>query len=160
MSREKQLKRIAELKALIATLLGRKPKSLLPLVKRQSDKVLQEFDKFGYKVMIYQGYRSPEEQDYLYAQGRTRPGSIVTNAKGGYSYHNHGCAIDIVFVENGRPSWAEHHPWNLVGEFGRKHGFEWGGDWVSFKDRPHLEMTLGYSLYDFLSNKVDYKKYV
>jgi len=152
--------RIAELRLVIANLLKRPPVALQPLVKRQAEKVMADMEKFGYKVMIFQGFRSKAEQDYLYAQGRTRPGAIVTNAKGGYSNHQYGVAVDIVFVENGRPSWAEHHPWNILGQVGKNNGFEWGGDWVGFKDRPHLEMTFGYSLYDFLSNKVDYRKYV
>ncbi len=117
-------------------------------------------EKFGYKVTIFQGFRSFAEQQFLYDQGRTKPGSIVTNAKPGYSLHNYGVAVDIVFVENGRPSWDEKHPWHILGQVGKNQGFEWGGDWVSFKDRPHFEMTKGYTVYDFLSNKVDYRKYV
>lgn len=152
--------RIAELRLLIANLLKRQPTALQPLVRRQAEKVIADMETFGYKVMVFQGFRSKEEQDYLYAQGRTRPGPIVTNAKGGYSNHQYGVAVDIVFVENGRPSWGEHHPWNILGGIGKKHGFSWGGDWQGFKDRPHLEMQLGYTLYDFLSNKVDYRKYV
>ena len=42
--------------------------------------------------------RTFKEQDDLYSQGRTRPGKIVTNAKGGDSYHNYGLAIDIVLL--------------------------------------------------------------
>lgn len=159
-TREQQLAKIAELRLLIEKLLKRQPTALQPLVRRQSEKVIAEMEKFGYPVMVFQGFRSKAEQDYLYAQGRTRPGSIITNAKGGYSFHNYGVAVDIVFIENGRASWGEHHPWNILGQIGKKHGFLWGGDWVGFKDRPHLEMPLGYTLYDFLSNKVDYRKYV
>jgi len=159
-TREQQLTRIAELRLLIEKLLKRPPVALQPLVRRQAEKVIADMEKFGYPVMVYQGFRSKAEQDYLYAQGRTRPGAIVTNAKGGYSLHNYGCAVDIVFIENGRPSWAEKHPWTVLGHTLEKHGFEWGGRWTSFSDRPHGQITFGYTLYDFLSNKVDYKKYV
>ena len=44
--------------------------------------------------------RTFAEQDALYAQGRTKAGSIVTKARGGQSYHNYGLAIDIVLLVN------------------------------------------------------------
>ena len=40
------------------------------------------------KIRIVQSLRTIEEQNELFAQGRTKPGKIVTNAKGGSSYHN------------------------------------------------------------------------
>lgn len=137
-----------------------KPKGLQPLVKRSADAVVNEMKRLGYDVMVFQGYRSIEEQNALYAQGRTAPGSVITNAKGGDSLHNYGVAVDIVFVVNGRPSWSESHPWSTLGKVGKKQGFEWGGDWTGFVDRPHLEMTLGYSLDDFKNNRVNYSNYV
>jgi LAS superfamily LD-carboxypeptidase LdcB len=160
MKRNQLLARIKELQEILRTISFKRPNRLTPLVKRQADKIVEDMEKFGYKVTIFQGFRSFAEQDALYAQGRTKPGSIVTNAKAGYSLHNYGVAVDIVFVENGRPSWAEKHPWQVLGQVGKNHGFEWGGDWQGFKDRPHFEMTFGRSVYDFLSNKVDYRKYV
>ena len=49
--------------------------------------------ELGIQLRITQGYRSIAEQDALYAQGRTAPGEIVTNARGGQSYHNYGLAL-------------------------------------------------------------------
>ncbi|KHL96738.1 hypothetical protein QW71_05665, partial [Paenibacillus sp. IHB B 3415] len=54
----------------------------------------------GVSIVITQGLRTNAEQDELYAQGRTKPGSIVTNAKGGTSYHNYGVAIDFALLLN------------------------------------------------------------
>ena len=45
---------------------------------------------------LYMGLRTFEDQDKLYAQGRTKPGQIVTNARGGDSLHNYGLAADYV----------------------------------------------------------------
>jgi|TARA_Y100000310_G_scaffold84459_1_gene81313 peptidoglycan L-alanyl-D-glutamate endopeptidase CwlK len=47
-------------------------------------------------VRVVCGYRSEEEQANKYAQGRTIPGNIVTNAKAGWSFHQYKCAMDIV----------------------------------------------------------------
>ena len=50
------------------------------------------------QLRVTQGLRTIAEQDELYAQGRTKPGKIVTNAKGGKSNHNSGLAIDVCIV--------------------------------------------------------------
>jgi peptidoglycan L-alanyl-D-glutamate endopeptidase CwlK len=109
----------------------------------------------GVNIVITQGLRTIAEQDALYAQGRTEPGSIVTNAKGGTSYHNYGVAIDFALLLNdGRVvSWDTEidvdkdgiTDWMEVVDEANKLGFEWGGDWTSFKDLPHLQMTFGLS---------------
>ena len=151
---------LAKLMIILNRLRYARPQKLQPLVQRQAELVVRDMEKEGYKVTIFQGFRSFEEQNELYAQGRTKPGAIVTNAIGGDSFHNYGVAVDIVFTVNGRPSWANNHPWSTLGKIGKKHGFEWGGDWVSFPDRPHLQILLGYSLEDFKGNNVDYIKYV
>jgi peptidoglycan L-alanyl-D-glutamate endopeptidase CwlK len=154
-------KRLAELLAELATIQKGIPTSIQPLVQRKADAVVADMLKRGYKVRVFQGFRSIAEQDALYAQGRTKPGAIVTNAKGGESLHNYGVAVDIVFIDSlGRPSWSHAFPWKTLGQVGKAHGFEWGGDWTGFPDLPHFQLMLGYTLKDFKSNKVDYKRYV
>jgi len=49
-------------------------------------------------LKLISGLRTYEEQDALYAQGRTAPGPKVTNAPGGHSNHNFGLAFDMVFL--------------------------------------------------------------
>lgn len=106
--------------------------------------------------------RTFAEQDALYAQGRSKPGAIVTKAKGGQSYHNYGLAIDIVllidtdkngsfetaswdektdFDKDGKSDWME-----IVGVF-KRFGYEWGGDW-KFVDAPHFQKTFGKSIFE------------
>ena len=86
-------------------------------------------------------YRSPEEQNALYAQGRTAPGQIVTNAKAGQSHHNlyPSPAFDIAFKRSdGKILWDD----SLFIEFSimaKSCGLSWGGDWHSIKDKPHFE---------------------
>ena len=82
------------------------------------------------------GYRSAADQDDLYAQGRTQPGSIVTNARGGYSQHNWGIAAD--FFQNIRGKEWEVSFFNTVGPMAEALGLGWGGRWTDFVDRPHL----------------------
>lgn len=132
-------------------------KDLLSLVKRKANAVVKEMELLGHPVRIVEGYRSMERQAELYAQGRTKPGNIVTNAKPGESFHNYGVAVDFVFRKEGYN--ASDTLWKTLGTIGKKHGFKWGGDWSKFKDKPHLEMPLSYTIKDFQSGNVDYSKY-
>lgn len=113
------------------------------------------------QVRITQGLRTFAEQDSLYAQGRTKPGKIVTNAKGGQSIHNYGFAVDICLIIDGKTaSWDTAKDWDndqvsdwqeCVGIF-KKHGWNWGGDWKTFKDLPHFEKK-GFSDWKVLQTK-------
>ena len=112
-----------------------------------------ELRKQGIRIMAVSGLRTFAEQNALYAQGRTKPGNIVTNARGGQSLHNYGLAVDVVPVNsNGQPNWnASEATWQKIGTAGKKLGMEWGGNWTSFKDRPHFQMTGGKSISTLLS---------
>lgn len=91
----------------------------------------------------YQGYRSLEEQDKLYAQGRTTPGEIVTLARAGLSPHNYGCASDWTIFTDGKPEWlkAKDPRWEEYEQACEKAGARWGGSF-SFQDRPHNELPI------------------
>jgi len=96
----------------------------------------------GYSVKIISGTRTYEEQDRLYAQGRSQAGNIVTNAKGGQSNHNFGIAFDVGVFKNGK--YIEESPvYAQLGEIGTAAGLEWGGNWASIKDEPHFQLNTG-----------------
>lgn len=108
--------------------------------------------KLNIKLRIADGFRSIKEQNDLYAKGRTRPGKIVTNAKGGDSFHNYGLAIDVFMMkDNGEVDWSIIS--SEIVEIGKEEGFKWGGDWKSFKDYPHFEMTFGKTISDLKKSK-------
>jgi peptidoglycan L-alanyl-D-glutamate endopeptidase CwlK len=107
----------------------------------------------GIDVLITCTYRSAQEQDELYAQGRTKPGRIVTKARGGQSYHQYRVAYDVVPLRNGKPVWgtrdADGALWQRVGELGEKAGLEWAGRWVRMKEFPHFQYTGGKTISHF-----------
>jgi peptidoglycan L-alanyl-D-glutamate endopeptidase CwlK len=112
-------------------------------------KLVEKAYKEGIYVQIISGYRSFAEQDKLYAQGRTAPGNIVTNAKAGQSVHNYGLAVDFLILHpDGSANWKVDEQWKRVGAIGKSLGFDWGGDWKSFKDWGHLEYTQGHDWKD------------
>jgi peptidoglycan LD-endopeptidase CwlK len=96
----------------------------------------------GMQVEVVQGMRTFAEQDGLYAQGRTKPGQVVTNAKGGQSNHNYGLAVDLCpFTPDGKPNWnAPNSMWLAIGTEAEKLGLEWGGSWKKFIDKPHVQL--------------------
>lgn len=91
----------------------------------------------------FETYRSQARQEWLYAQGRTRPGPIVTYKRGAVGLHPAGLACDAVwFDEKGVPHWdGPYAMWQTLGHCARAQGLAWGGDFPSFKDLPHLQPT-------------------
>ena len=132
---------------------------LLPIVKQKAQEFLNECNKQGVHVVVTGTYRSFAEQDHIYAQGRTTPGLIVTNAKGGQSLHNWRVAFDCVPVVGNTLCYNNDVLWSKLAQIGASTGLEWGGSWVSFPDRPHFQYTLGNSWQDFLAGKVDLTKF-
>ena len=89
-------------------------------------------------------YRCHDYQNYLYAQGRTRAGSIITNAKGGESLHNFRLAFDI--YQNIKGKEYEEIFLKTAGTIWVAMGGTWGGNWTGFVDKPHFEYTGGLTL--------------
>lgn len=115
---------------------------VLPEVKKLEEEFLKKCAEQGLDVKIVCDIRTVAEQNELYAQGRTKGGSIVTRANGSeyQSYHQWGLAFDFCHKTQGyEPSDPEF--WSKVGAVGKSIGLEWGGDWTSFVDRPHLQLS-------------------
>ncbi|WP_375140463.1 M15 family metallopeptidase [Cohnella herbarum] len=128
---------------------------LHPIVAENKDKLVAQSEKIGIRVVITDDFRSSGEQDALYRKGRSDGGSIVTQVKGGQSYHNYGLAIDFALgVAGGKVIWDLEYDgngngksdWMEVVGIAKKLGFAWGGDWKGFPDYPHLQMDFGYSI--------------
>ncbi|SDJ23567.1 M15 family metallopeptidase [Salimicrobium halophilum] len=126
--------------------------------------ISQVYDE-GIFAQVTGGYRSHEQQAYLYGQGRPgyqfngtkygRRGKVVTNAKPGQSIHNYGFAIDFCLVtDNGQQAvWKVNEDWRRVASVAKGLGFTWGGNWNSFQDYPHLEWTHGMSWEELKTGK-------
>ena len=116
---------------------------LHPKLRGVASKFINEVDKkLGKKLRITDGLRTFSEQDKLYAQGRTSSGKIVTNARGGQSYHNYGLAFDCYLTEGGKVTFKKAVN-SEIAKIGKDLGLEWGGDWKSLKDMPHFQLTKG-----------------
>lgn len=145
---------------------------LHPLVREEMTAIITECNKAltsRAKIRITQSLRTFEEQDSLYAIGRTKPGKKITNAKGGQSIHNYGFAVDICLIIDGKTaSWDTTKDWDndqiadwyeCVKIFA-KFGWDWGGNWKTFKDLPHFDKR-GYNDWKKLAKlKRDSKEYV
>lgn len=105
------------------------------------------------EVLITSTYRDAASQNALYAQGRTTPGHIVTNAKAGKSFHNWRVAFDFVPIVNGKAQWNDLELFNKCGKIAKECGLEWAGDWVKFRELAHCQQSFGLSLLDFQQGK-------
>lgn len=101
-------------------------------------KIMKE--KYGYEMVIIEGYRSPERQNML-----AELGAQVTNAKAFQSYHQYGLAADCAFIRDGKLVISERDAWamrgyELYGEVAESLGLVWGGRW-KMMDFGHVELT-------------------
>ena len=120
---------------------------LLPQVASRVRAFIKAADEAGIDLLVTRTYRDNESQNALYAQGRTAPGKIVTNAKAGQSFHNFRCAVDVVPIVSGKPRWdVKDEVWQKIGALGKAQGLEWAGDWKRFKEYPHFQYTGGLTL--------------
>jgi peptidoglycan L-alanyl-D-glutamate endopeptidase CwlK len=95
-----------------------------------------------YTVRIISGTRTYAEQNLLYAQGRTRPGDKVTNARGGASNHNFAIAWDIgIFLKGKYLSDGKQYKQAAAIALAATTGLEWGGNWTTIIDRPHYQLV-------------------
>lgn len=156
-------------------------KLLHPKLREEATEIYDEICKrLTGKAMCRFAYtlRTFAEQDALFAQGRTKPGNIITKASAGLSYHNYGLAVDIVLLldRDGDGKYTE-ASWDTKGDYDgdrksdwieivqvfKEFGWEWGGDW-KFLDLPHFQKTFGKSVRELLAlynkQKVDNKNYV
>lgn len=116
-----------------------------PELAKRVTATIRDLNAEGHDVRVVQGLRTYAEQDALYAQGRTRKGAKVTNARGGFSNHNFGLAVDLCPFKSGQPDWNDNKAFNAIGAAGKANGLSWGGDWKSIVDKPHLELPTGLS---------------
>lgn len=134
--------------------------TLHPKLRNEVKAIYQEIcDRLTNKSVVCRftsTYRTFAEQNALYAQGRTdKTKPIVTMAKGGESLHNYGLAIDVCLILNGvTASWDFKKDFDQDGvadlmeviQVFKNHGWEWAGNWTTFKEFPHVQKSFGYSV--------------
>ncbi|MBL8448821.1 MAG: M15 family metallopeptidase [Dechloromonas sp.] len=113
--------------------------TLLPEVQPIARALVHKAQAAGITIRLISGLRTYEEQDALYAQGRSTPGPRVTNARAGYSNHNFGIAFDIGVFE-GNKYLPDSPKYKAVGVLGADLGLEWGGNWKTIVDQPHYQL--------------------
>ncbi len=114
--------------------------SLHPTVRSAVRAVMADLVAGNHPFEVFEAYRSPQRQKFLYAKGRTTPGPKVTKADAWQSYHQYGLAADFVLKVGGQWSWdtsgANAAHWKALHEIGKKHGLE-PLSW----EMPHLQIA-------------------
>lgn len=112
-----------------------------PVLRAKIEQLYDMMQARGIEFRITQGFRAWTEQAALYAQGRTAPGPIVTNAPPGHSWHEYSLAVDFVPMAGGEPDWDIAHPvWTTIRDAGESIGLVSGSRWHS-PDWPHFQLT-------------------
>lgn len=138
--------------------MSRRIEDLTLAVQQRAQALVKAARDAGIDLLVTSTYRSNEEQAALYAQGRTKPGAIVTNARPGDSYHNWRCAFDVVPLRNGKPVWGTSGPdgdlWRKIGEMGESVELEWAGRWTGkLREMAHFQYTGGLTLAQLKAGK-------
>lgn len=144
---------------------------LHPKIRAEVPDILSEIQSKGVSIRVTQGLRTIQEQNDIFAIGRTTPGKIVSNAKGGSSFHNYGLALDFCLLHSdGSVSFnmAEdlNHDkvadWMQVVSVFKSHGWEWGDR--GYVDTPHVQKVFGHKPVELhqmvIDGKVDKEGYV
>ena len=155
----------AQLATRLGTFDSRTEKNIATLhIKAQelARQFMQAVAGFEVTVKIISGARSYAEQDAIFAQGRTRPGRIVTNARGGESNHNFAIAWDVGLFDGGEyldgDTSREQNLYAALAQL-RPSTLEWGGNWTK-KDPPHYQLPTGLSISDVRSRFESGRAYV
>lgn len=129
---------------------SRSTDDLTPDTRRKAQVFIEACKAHGIDLLVTSTFRDNESQAALYAQGRTAPGNVVTNARPGQSWHNYRCALDVVPLRNGKPVWgtagADGALWEQIGKLGEQCGLEWAGRWKSFKELAHFQNAQGHTI--------------
>lgn len=115
---------------------------LSPWVKQRVDVGLRMLSDLGFKMAVFEGYRCPQRSDWLYEQGRSRPGKVVTKAKAWASWHNYATAVDLVFFNGKDWDWKQAADYAKPVAVMKSLGFTCGADWA---DYPHFQIDGGLS---------------
>jgi hypothetical protein len=134
-----------------------------PAFREKVQALISELEELGYDPWVYETYRSPARQAWLYASGRTREGPIVTNTlTPSPTGHGSGKAVDIIDgrahpsrrgFKVGWGTWKGQEGdvsasqmadrfFVALGQRSTAAGLKWGGNWTltgGGTDRPHIE---------------------
>ena len=122
---------------------------LAPRVRAAALAFMAEGQRRGLDLLIYCTARTVQEQADLYASGRTKPGPILTNARGLQSLHVIGpdgwaWAFDAVPLVNGKAQWSDDAALLAMGQCGEAVGLTWAGRWRGkLRERVHFQMDRG-----------------
>lgn len=125
---------------------SRRIEDLDPKLQPLCREFLRRCEEANIPVYLTCTRRSQEEQEELYAQGRTKAGAIVTWTL--KSLHIDGLAFDFVIIKDKKPCWdlkADVNDNDIpdyleAGRIAEEVGLEWGGSWKKTKDYPHCQI--------------------
>lgn len=103
--------------------------TLVPAFRARVEAVIADLRAQGFDAVVHETRRTPERAAWLKSKG--------TSKNGARSMHCYDCAADIISQAKG---WDPPQGfWDALGASAHKHGLCWGGDWATFRDKPHVQ---------------------
>lgn len=125
-----------------------------PRVKTMAESLIETCREQNIDLLITSTYRDNDCQQVLYQKGRSVPGTIVTNAKPGESFHNYRLALDFCPLEDGKCAWGDSSLFTRIGVMAEGLGMEWAGRWSgSLRELAHVQWTNGLKISDLQNGK-------
>lgn len=122
---------------------------LTPDTRRVAQRFIEKARARGIELRVVSTLRTCEEQNAIYAQGRTAPGPIISGASGCRSWHTWGRAFDVLIEgENGPVLDGADHRYDELGDIAKSMGMRWGGDFSWGRDAVHFEYHPGLEIDD------------
>lgn len=123
---------------------------IFPILRSKVEMGLRAASSVGLAVYVFEALRSEDRQRALWAQGRTIPGPVITNAPPGSSWHEYGLAIDAAFDSDKttmKVEWTWSGDWAQLGQIMMSMGLSWYGlPGTVFREAPHFQLTGGLTI--------------
>lgn len=117
--------------------------------RQKVEGALNEVNKNGIPLKVFETFRTRRRQSELWAQGRTAPGKKITWVRPGESYHNYGLAVDLVLFIDGQWTWDYPELYRKAGPYFELQGLNWLGR--SSNDLVHYQMKTRFKVEDLQS---------
>ncbi|WP_147112270.1 M15 family metallopeptidase, partial [Tateyamaria sp. syn59] len=119
---------------------------LHPAIRDSVAAIQEKLNAEDIPFRVFEAFRTPHRQANLFAQGRTKPGNIVTWVGPWGSIHQYGLAVDFVLFENGKWSWddsgAKAKWWSRMHEVAAEHNmtplFNKNNQLI---EKPHVQLV-------------------
>lgn len=120
---------------------------LHPAIRQSVKAIRTQLHKENHPFEVFEAFRTPDRQRYLYAKGRSTKGPKVTWVGPWRSIHQYGLAVDFVLKKNGKWSWDDSGQnaaaWSRMHEIAKENGMTpiYSSKSGKLLEKPHVQLA-------------------